>query len=354
MKGKDSTSFDSEDSKETTRSRVSDGSSPQLPEFAGLLDHGLCPLSPPYSSARSFDSTVDTGDVAELDRLQWRAEIAHRQARRLEQHQDKHSIGFSLSRRIQGLVCRRRAPTEGNNIGVAVGATDAKKAQSKRLNSSAFSSVGSRAASRAPEWRVRLEDNKGTDPRRRQLQFQSYDRGNLMLKLCSWLASRSIDVVGAEFITEFGIVKNVFDLKAKDFDEFSDPDEWCEDFEEHITRGTFSVDDIQEFDGSELQITSLTLVSELPGPPEEFRYVIEIQSMNQVGMLAAAVGVLAGAGFNIVRGKAAMHQAPGSSTLVYETVEVATNSRESEVILRTKLAHVPKTVVLPPPSRGFD
>lgn len=194
----------------------------------------------------------------------------------------------------------------------------------------------------------------GDDPCVRHLQVSCRDQVGVLFKLCEILTSHGIDIRRAAIETENGIVNNLFDLHTSRPSHFADANDWCQELEEFLAR-SHEAGSAEPSEGSLMAISkklsvnpdllSVVCFSELvghDGPPNELRYNLELEGINQAGLLAYASLVFVRSGFSVLR--ASISTTDGHFS---DSFELSTLSPEAEHRLRSYLV-VPTLL-----SRGY-
>lgn len=213
-----------------------------------------------------------------------------------------------------------------------------------------------RAAKAPPDKPVRLYAHS-EDPCVRRLHVRSVDQVGLLFKLCELLTSHGIDIVSAEVSTEDGIVNNRFELHTSRPSDFGDATEWCKELEEFLARNHASGGSALEgslaalskrlsVNPDLLSVVSFRQITEHDGPPTTLRYGLELEGINQAGLLTYTALVLYRSGFSIVH--ATISTVEGH---VSDTFELSATTSEAEHLLRSYLdvpfAERKETVPLP-------
>lgn len=181
------------------------------------------------------------------------------------------------------------------------------------------------------------------DPCVVHLHVLCFDQVGILFKVCDLLAGHGIDIHSASVTTADGIVSNKFELHTSRPCDLSDAPEWCKELEEFMLRNSAT--------GGTALASSLAAVSrrlsvnpdllsvvsfrEIParvGPSPEFHYSLELEGINQSGLLTYAALVLYKCGFSVL--SARISTVAGQ---ISDTFELATTSTEAEHLLRSYL-----------------
>jgi len=176
----------------------------------------------------------------------------------------------------------------------------------------------------------------GEDPHRRWLYIKSFDQVGLLFKLFEVLRSQNIDICSAEIQTEDGVANNRFELYTSTPSDFTDATDWCRELEEYLANpGSHrekmlqgSLDSVMRKLSVNSDLLSVVTFQEIcihEGPPDEYRYKLEIQGINQAGLLTFAAVIFFRSGFNVLRAKISTVEGH-----VTDMFELSTNSPDAE------------------------
>eukprot|EP00930_Biecheleria_cincta_P106245 TRINITY_DN995_c0_g1_i2.p1 TRINITY_DN995_c0_g1~~TRINITY_DN995_c0_g1_i2.p1 ORF type:complete len:993 (+),score=167.13 TRINITY_DN995_c0_g1_i2:197-3175(+) len=186
-----------------------------------------------------------------------------------------------------------------------------------------------------------------------KLHVSCRDQVNFLFKLSELLVAQSIDVEHAEIATEDGMLNNVITLRASRAVGFANAGVWCAELERVIERGgdcrieeeplssisrrlavnpdLMSVTSFQEVMDKRRRSSSFS--RDVSGLMESTLYRLELQGINQMGLLAFVLLVLSRSGFSVQRASISTNEGH-----VFDTFDLVTESRSAERILRSYLA----------------
>jgi len=194
-------------------------------------------------------------------------------------------------------------------------------------------------AKELPARPVRLFSD-GEDPCLRFLHVLSFDQVGILFKLCELLGSHGVDIISANVATEDGMVNYRFELQTSRPSDFADAPDWCEELEDFLRRNSGaalegSLTHVSKKLSMNPDLLSVVSFEEIPthdGPSNEMRYRLELEGINQAGLLTYASYVLFRSGFSIVYARISTVQGH-----VSDIFEISTTSPEAEHVLRSHL-----------------
>lgn len=173
----------------------------------------------------------------------------------------------------------------------------------------------------------------------RLLRVCCEDQVGFLFKLSELLTTHGIDVEYAEIGTEDGNVNNFMRLRAPRPTDFAFADEWCGELEEVVLRGHGEEPREPLANASRRLSVNPDLLSvasfkevEARSSPGQLWYRLELQGINQAGLLAYASLVFMRSGFSIEHAQICTNDGH-----VSDTFDLVAKSRSAERVLRTYL-----------------
>eukprot|EP00931_Biecheleriopsis_adriatica_P041537 TRINITY_DN23733_c0_g1_i1.p1 TRINITY_DN23733_c0_g1~~TRINITY_DN23733_c0_g1_i1.p1 ORF type:complete len:1180 (+),score=248.85 TRINITY_DN23733_c0_g1_i1:95-3634(+) len=190
-----------------------------------------------------------------------------------------------------------------------------------------------------PAQPVRLFTDR-EDPCVGQLQVFSFDQVGLLFRICELLTSHGIDICSAQINTEDGVVHNHFELRTSRPSDFGDALEWCKELEEvaRMARGPASESSLAavskrlSVNPDLVSVVSFEQHASSDKTGSELRYSVDLEGINQAGLLTYTALVFYRCGFSVVR--ASITTSEGHFV---DSFELTTTSQEAENLLRSHL-----------------
>lgn len=155
-----------------------------------------------------------------------------------------------------------------------------------------------------------------SDPCSWRLKVLSIDGPGLFFKICEVLLGHSVDISDAALSVKGGLVENVFELKVSRPSDVSDAVEWCTELEDFLrknmaTGGAALQSVISEgslaaasrrlhVNPDLLSVVSFREIAREEQPELAIHYNLEIEGINQAGLLTYTALVLCRCGFSVV------------------------------------------------------
>lgn len=197
----------------------------------------------------------------------------------------------------------------------------------------------------------------GEDPCVRVLRVMCQDQVGLLFKLCDLLTGHGLDISCAEIDVRDGLLDNRFELRTSRPADVTDAADWCKELEEFLRRNHKS-------EGAALRNNIAAVSKRLSvnpdllsvvsfyqlfhdGHPDELRYKLELEGINQAGLLTYASFVLYRCGFSVVCARISTCEGH-----VLDSFELSTTSAEAEHLLKTHMdvpTHVTGKDIVPLP-----
>eukprot|EP00930_Biecheleria_cincta_P034348 TRINITY_DN23751_c0_g1_i1.p1 TRINITY_DN23751_c0_g1~~TRINITY_DN23751_c0_g1_i1.p1 ORF type:complete len:1257 (-),score=207.81 TRINITY_DN23751_c0_g1_i1:177-3947(-) len=193
---------------------------------------------------------------------------------------------------------------------------------------------------------VRLFVDKA-DPCVGQLHVFSFDHVGLFCRICELLTSHGMDICSADIRTEDGVVRNIFELHTSKPSDLADTKEWCQELQAVVAQpgGGAALEGSLASVSRRLSVNPdlLSVVSFMGGhatnePSSELRYSLELEGINQAGLLTYTALVLCRCGFSVVSARISTYEGH-----VSDSFELSTTSPEAVNLLRSYL-DVPMSV----------
>eukprot|EP00931_Biecheleriopsis_adriatica_P056595 TRINITY_DN33539_c0_g1_i1.p1 TRINITY_DN33539_c0_g1~~TRINITY_DN33539_c0_g1_i1.p1 ORF type:complete len:940 (-),score=179.98 TRINITY_DN33539_c0_g1_i1:69-2888(-) len=179
------------------------------------------------------------------------------------------------------------------------------------------------------------------DPCVCQLRVCCRDQVGFLSKLAELLTQHGIDVDRGEVATEDGYANNMFMLRSLRPSGFDKAGVWCQDLEQGLQKEPgYAQEEMFSRAAQRLSVNpdllSVASFQELPerqASPGQIRYRLDLQGINQAGLLAYTCLIFHRSGFSVDR--ATICTVDGH---VSDTFDLVANSRSAERILRSYLA----------------